>query len=219
MMSWFLNLPYALRLTLGISLALAMFLGIWHLNKKRQALEPVWASGEAELSHDRASLPLTVYLDRSFGDHGDSAAKAMKDMNAATCNLLVEVPDLQGADIHIRHEPCDKDADKKPNHPGCAWLNPLSGQVIIQVGQPGDITTSYLIFFHELTHAFGLAHDGVYKVPMKVEDSVLFVPITANNAHEHAYRLGRFHLPRLSDKDEAAMVERYCSDRAKKEGE
>jgi hypothetical protein len=209
-MKWFLSLPQWARLSIALPLALMMFVSVWHFNKKRQALEPVWASGEAELSHRPENIPLTVYLDQSFGDHGDSAAKAMEDMNAATCTLLVEVPDLQGVDIHIRHEPCDKDADKKPNHPGCAWLDPISGQVIIQVGQPGDITTSYLIFFHELTHAFGLAHDGIYKVPMKVEDSAMFVPITANNAHEHAYRLGRFHMPRLSDKDEAAMKTRYC---------
>ena len=210
MMKWFLDLPQWARLTIALPLALIMFLGIWHFNKKRQANEAVWAVGEGELVHKQEKLPLTVYMDQSFGDHGDSATKAMEDMNAATCNLLVEVPDLQGADIHISHEPCDKDADKKPNHPGCAWLNPKTGQVVIQVGQPGDITTSYLIFFHELTHAFGLAHDGVYGVPMKVADSAMFIPITANNAHEHAYRLGRFQMPRLSDKDEAALKERYC---------
>ena len=45
----------------------------------------------------------------------------------------------------------------------------------------------------------------------KPEDAVLFVPITANNASEHAYRLGiGKHLPRLSDKDEAALEGRYC---------
>lgn len=209
-MSWFLHLPYALRITIGLSVALAMFLGIWHLNKERQALEPVWAEGKEAVQHDLAKLPLKVYFDQSFGDHGDSAAQALEDMNDATCTLMAEVPLLEGADIHVRHEPCDKDADKRPNHPGCTWLDPKTGQIIIQVGQPGDITMSYLIFFHEFTHAFGLAHDGIYRVPMKVADSLMFVPITANNAFEHAYRLGRFQMPRLSDKDEAAMIDRYC---------
>lgn len=211
-MSWFLHLPYPLRIAIGLTVALAMFLGIWHLNSKRQELEPVWATGEGELRHELSKLPLTVYVDPEFGKaHGESVAQAIRDMNAIGCTLMVEASDPSGADMVIRNEGCDKNAATVPNHPGCAWLDPKTGQVIVQVGQPGDVTTSYLIFFHELTHAFGLAHDGVYKVPERAQDSLMFVPITANNAFEHAYRLGSgFHLPRLSDKDKAAMKARYC---------
>jgi hypothetical protein len=218
-MKWFLNLPQWGRLSIALPLALMMFLGIWHFNKKRQALEATWAAGDAEIVWEVKDLPRTVYIDESFGDaHIESAEQAIEDWNDSTCKMMVRTDDLAIADIHIRHEPCDKDADKKPNHPGCAWVNPRTGQIVIQVGQPGDVTTSYLIFFHELTHGWGLAHDGVYEVPEEAADSLLFVPITANNAHEHGYRLSHGkHLPSLSDKDKGAVKGRYCV--AKKEGE
>ena len=211
-MKWFLNLPYFVRITIGLSVAAGMFILIWQLNKKRQALEPVWADGERTIEHNLAKLPLTVYFDEEFGPaHGESVLQAVKDMNAVGCTLMVPVPSLEGAAIHIRSEGCEKDAESKPNHPGCTWLNPATGQIIIQVGQPGDVTASYLIFFHELTHAWGLAHDGVYKVPERPDDAPLFIPITANNSFEHAYRLGQGkHLPGLSDKDRAALKGRYC---------
>jgi hypothetical protein len=210
-MSWFLHLPQHIRIIIAIQVAVVMFVAVWYLNSHRQAAELVWAEGEQAVEHELSKLPLRVYLDQSFGEHGDSAAKALEDMNDATCTLMVEVPLLEDADIHIRHEPCDRNAESGANHPGCTWLDPKTGQIIVQVGQPGDITMSYLIFFHELTHAFGLAHDGIYKVPEEAADSLLFVPITANNSFEHAYRLNHGkHLPRLSDKDEAALKTRYC---------
>ena len=211
-MSWFLNLPQLLRIAIAGTLAIVMFLGIWHFSQKRQANEAVWATGEAELAHAREKLPLTVYIDLSFGAHRDGLTKAVELTNKATCTLMVEVSKPAGVDIHIRHTGCSKDADRQPNHPGCTWLDPTTGQIIIEVGQPGDLTTSFLIFWHELTHAWGLAHDGVYRVPRRVEDSSMFIPITANNAPEHAYRLGHgLFLPRLSDKDTAALLDRYCS--------
>lgn len=214
-MKWFLNLPQWARLSIALPLALGMFIGIWQLNKERQANEAVWSEGAWEIEHDLKKLPLKVFIDKSFGKaHIESAEQAIKDWNGATCTMMVRTYDLELADIHIRHEPCDKDADKKPNHPACTWLNPKTGQIIIQVGQPGDVTMSYLIFLHEDTHAWGLAHDGIYRVPEKPEKSVMFIPITANNAWEHSYRLGAgFHLPRLSDKDEAAVKKRYCESR------
>lgn len=209
-MKWFLNLPQWARLSIALPLALMMFVGIWHFNQKRQALEVVWATGAEAVEHK--ALPLTVFIDESFGEaHIESVEKALSEMNRETCTLMTTVEELAKADIHVRHEPCSKDADTKPNHPGCAWRNPQTEQIVIQIGQPGDVTMSYLIAYHEFTHAWGLAHDGVYRVPEEAEDSALFVPITANNAFEHAYRLGfGFHLPRLSDKDSAALKERYC---------
>jgi hypothetical protein len=211
-MQWFLSLPQWARLSIALPLALGMFLGIWHFNKKRQENEAVWATGDQSVSWEKKDLPRTVFVDESFGKaHIESAEKAIKEWNDSTCVMMVRTYEPSGAGIHIRHEPCDKDADSEPNFPGCAWQNPSTKQIVIQVGQPGDVTMSYLIFLHELTHAWGLAHDGIYKVPEKPADSQMFVPITANNAHEHSYRLGAgFHLPRLSDKDEAAMKKRYC---------
>ena len=213
MMKWFLNLPYAVRLAIAIPLAIGAFFLVWHLNSKRQELEVVWAEGENALHHPKELLPLSVFIDEEFGDaHGKSVRQAIVDMNAVGCTLMEEASALEGADIHIRNEGCEKDAESRPNHPGCTWLDPRTGQVIVQVGQPGDVTTSYLIFFHELTHAWGLEHDGVYKVPARAKDSRMFVPITANNSFEHAYRLGHgLRLPGLSDKDTAALKKRYCN--------
>jgi len=215
-MKWFLNLPQWVRLSIALPLALVMFLGIWHFNKKRQANEVVWATGAEAVEHK--GLPLTVFIDESFGDaHTESIEKAIGDMNGETCTLMVTVAELAQADIHVRHEPCSKDADTRPNHPACTWRNPNTEQIVIQIGQPGDVTMSYLMAYHEFTHGWGLAHDGVYKVPEEAADSLMFVPITANNSFEHAYRLSHgFHLPRLSDKDGAALKGRYCL--AKKEG-
>ena len=202
-----------ISIALALMFAAAGFFGIWYLNKERQNNELVWAEGERSIEHDRKSLPLKVFVDQSFGSaHTESADQAIGEWNRSTCIMMVRTYELELADIHIQHEPCDKDSDRVPNHPGCTWLVPKTGRIIIQVGQPGDVTMSYLIFFHEVTHAFGLAHDGIYRVPEKPENSLLFIPITANNAWEHSYRLGYGqHLPRLSDKDEAAVKKRYCN--------
>lgn len=201
-----------IRMVSLLALAIgAMFL-IGYLYEKKTENEPTWAADDKDIVWEKKDLPRTVFIDESFGRaHIKSAEKAVKEWNDSTCVMMVRTYELEHADIHVRHEPCDKDADKQPNHPGCAWLNPRTGQIVIQVGQPGDVTMSYLIFLHEFTHGWGLAHDGIYKVPAKPEDSRMFVPITANNAHEHAYRLGTgFHLPRLSDRDQSAVKKRYC---------
>ena len=214
-MKWFLNLPYAVRLAIAIPLTIAAFVGIWQMHEaqERKAPELVWAVEKEAIHHSQEKLPLSVFIDEEFGDaHGKSVRQAIVDMNAVGCTLMEEASALEGADIHIRNEGCQKDAESRPNHPGCTWLDPKTGQIIIQVGQPGNVTASYLIFFHELTHAWGLAHDGVYRVPTRSQDSPMFVPITANNSFEHAYRLGHgLRLPGLSDKDTAALKKRYCN--------
>lgn len=207
-MNWFLSLSYLLRIGMGLIAAFAMFVIIANLNLSREESELVWANGDRAISHKPEAIPLSIFVDSSFGSaHTESLLEAVDGINMVGCTLVIVVPNLDAADIHIRHEACDRSS----NHPGCTWLNPASGQIVIQIGQPGNVTMSYLLFFHELTHAFGLAHDGVYPVPDKSYDALTFVPITANNAVEHAYRLDQGKLlPGLSGKDSAALSSRYC---------
>lgn len=207
-MSWFLSLPYLLRIFISLVIAFIMLFIVVSLSSSRQKNEMVWATGEKEIKHSFADLPLTVYADSSFGDaHMESILMAINDMNAAGCTLVVIVDEPKEAYIHIRHEPCDRVS----RHPGCTWKKKTSNKIVIQVGEPGTVTMSYLLFFHELTHAFGLAHDGVYPVPDSSSDALIFVPITANNAFEHSGRLGQGKLlPGLTGKDSAALKKRYC---------
>lgn len=195
---------------MSLSIALMMFAMTYLFHSRKQAREPVWAEGERAVVHPREKLPLSVFVDESFGHHKISATKAMADLNQATCQIVGKTSEQSRADIHIRHEPCSK---RNTDHPACTWLDPSTGQIIIQVGRPADTTTSYLIFFHELTHAFGLAHDGTYPVPRDSANTQVFIPITASNAPAHAYRLSLgLYIPMLSDKDTAAMKRRYCPD-------
>lgn len=190
-----------------------LFVTVWHFNGKRQEREAVWAQGTSEVRIDLDRLPVPVYIDKAFGDaHEKSIRMAIGDMNDVGCQLMVVVADIGDADVHFINEGCDYNSSSEPNHPGCTWFDAPRGLSVVQIGQPGNVTTSYLIAFHEATHVFGLAHDGVYRVPEEAEDSLMFVPITANNAPEHAYRM--YHgklLPGLSDKDSEALQNRYCS--------
>ena len=197
------------RLSLGLFLALVGAVLIFLVVSGRQDRELVWAQDEAEMDWRWAELPIKVYVDRDWGAHVGSAMSAMKAMNSgAGCELMAMADNLDDADVHIQYEVC---STGNPDHAGCTWRDRTSGIVVVQVGQPGDVTQSFVVFFHELTHVWGLAHDGYYTVPRSGSES-MFVPITANNAGSHAYRLGRGkRLPSLSDKDKSALANRYCA--------
>jgi len=202
-----------LRIVVILLIAAGGILGIYSMHHRETLHEPTWDERGIAVEHRRGDIPLSVFVDRSFGgDHVASAERAISSINRdAGCTLMSPIYLLDNADIHIRHEACDEGSEFQPNHPGCTWSNPSRERTIIQVGQPGNTTTSYLIFYHELTHAIGLAHDGVYVVPGRGDESLMFVPITANNAHEHSYRLGiGKHLPSMSDKDRSVLKQRYC---------
>lgn len=207
-MKWFINLPMWARLTIGLSVAAGMFVLIWYLNSERQKHEPVWAEGDKAVFWPRPQLPLKVYAPDWEG-HTGSVRDAVKTFGEMVgCTLMVMTNRADDADITILNEGCETG----PNHAGCTFYDPAKKKALIKVGQPGDVTQSYVIFYHELTHAWGLAHDGVYPLPQPGEKPALFVPITADNAGAHSNRLGQGALlPALSDKDREALWKRYCS--------
>lgn len=212
MMKWFMSLPYWSRISLALTLAAAMFALAWRLHRERAAAEAVWATGAQAVEWPLEELPIRVWGDPEFGSHLRSLSQAVTDINqAAGCILLAETPSREIAHVEVVNEGCET----AENHAGCTFRDPTTSRFLVKVGQPGDITQSYLIFYHELAaHVLGLAHDGRYPIPRDPAQAMQFIPITAVNAPEHAYRLGQgLLLPQLSDKDRAALQERYCASR------
>ncbi|MBW2288647.1 MAG: hypothetical protein JRG90_12575 [Deltaproteobacteria bacterium] len=209
-MKWFLRLPSWVRLSSALTLAAAMFVLIWWMNQKRQAAEDVW--------HPKArhwtSTPLTVSWDEHFwGAHNNSFSKAVSEINGAVgCNQLRVALDGGPTDVRIVStdgEPCgDMEAlVSKESHAAQTYLCP-DGTAEIHIGQPGDVTKSYLIAIHELGHVLGLGHDPYIasgaNAPMSVS---MMVP----NVADYSGRLGTGRrLPAASDKDRRELAKRYC---------
>lgn len=211
-MRWFLNLPMWIRLTVGLSVVTGMFVMAWWHNQGKQKREVVW-DDTAKLW---PRLPLqVVWNEHVWDEHNSSITKAIAVMNSEVGCRLLEAASGSSWDITLISadgEPCGDWGGLvvDPDHAGQTYRCP-DGTMEIHILQPGNVTQMYLVVYHELTHVLGLAHDGRYPVPERARDAPAFVPITADNAPAHAYRLSQgLRLPTLSDKDRAALSVRYC---------
>jgi hypothetical protein len=204
-----------IRMVLVLVVGTGLITGIWWFQKQREGFEPVWHPQARHWGH----TPLAVSWDPIFWqEHNDSMSEAIASMNRATgCELLM-VGELGPGDVRIvsaNGAPCGNSEALvvDPGHSAQTYLCP-DGTAEIHVSYPGDITMSYLIVFHELGHVAGLMHDGMYKLPEVFPGGgagPIFVSVMTPNVEEHAPRLGAgLRLPDLSDKDAAALHERYC---------
>lgn len=187
-----------LRLLLVLIIGGAGIAAVGLLYQRKQASEPVWAIGEAEVKWEKERLPLGVWLDPGLADpYHRSLESAIDRINSQLmCPLLETTSDRGMADVEVLFEPCENQG-----HAGCAYYERVKKRGIIKTGRPGDIAQARVLFGHELGHILGLAHDGMVGRDAKV----VSVSLMADNAPELADSLVR-----LTSKDVDALRERYC---------
>jgi hypothetical protein len=189
---WFLEQKLWLKAVIVLPAIAGMFYSIWYLNSERQKAEPVWADTAREWK-----TPITVTWDKTYWeDYDESFREAIKLWNA-DCKIFEFVD--QDADVLIKSDdgtPCGKfDPDGRiveKDEAAGTWYCGSRAEILI--ARPGDIREAYRIATHELGHVLGLAHDppgpGVMESPpTKSVDEMI----------------------RASDKDRAAVKDRFCA--------
>lgn len=199
----------------GMLLVFAIGVGlIKGCHDKNQALEPVWATGDAAMEWPKDRLPLKTWLDPELSSSNAYRKSFLDGVNAANrdigCTVLAVATDETTADIRILSAGTDK-----PSELAGSWaVRAPRLEGLVHVAQPGSSGEFYLIVYHELGHVLGLAHDGHVAVPDYENggQGAIALSIMTNNVVEHDPRLenGEF-LPKLSEKDAAALKSRYCT--------
>lgn len=171
------------------------FVSIWMLHDEREKNEVVWATGEKAVEWPKDQLPVQVAVLPHSDINKQSISYAI-DMWNKDCKLL-ELVDIQ-ADHHViiqRGSVGHKDPETGKTLAGSTYFKPSTGQFLVTIHQPGDITAEYLILAHELGRVLGLATDDY---PSSIMASGV------QSVKEPPY-------PSPTRKDRKALKERYCT--------
>ena len=178
-MRGFINLPMWARLTIGISIAAAMFTAIWWMQKEEAKREATmmglcWdLSGQAHYPEGMErnapcdspkplrwkKSPKLVYwdFDKEFNSYGESHDDAIKFANDGLGQVhFVKTNSKVGADIIITHGSANVGKGRMS-----ASHKKTDGRIVctVKVKKPGNIREWMLEEQHELFHCEGLAHD------------------------------------------------------------
>jgi hypothetical protein len=167
-----------------LGLAAGMFVWIWYLNREAQKHEPVFMENAKVWT-----TPIGV-----TAEDFESPTKTAVDIwnKRVGCKLF----EMGGDDVTVKSGdgmPCGRmDAPGlEPQDSAGAWLCGTRAEV--HVMHPGDIHTQAHIVAHELGHVLGLTHDP-----------------RGLMAHPQVISSEGVTMIRPSDKDAAALRERYC---------
>lgn len=186
----FLALPMWTRLTIAGVVALGMFLGIWQLNAKYSASEPVWTEGDTAVQWD--SVPVPVYADPDV--RGDALDEALALWNQ-DCMLLISVARIEDSRIFITRGVSKTDPQTEKPLAGGTWKR-SNGDLMVELIEAGGPAHEYLVLAHELGRALGLATDSDPRSIMQ----------------NRVQRLkDQFPLPGVTSKDRKALSARYCN--------
>jgi hypothetical protein len=191
--SWFLW-------SLGALMFLVLFVTVRRIERLRTVNEPVWDTRAVAWS----KLPLKVFIDaKAFTAYLQTFNLAMDTWNKRVgCTVFVSETGPEHAQVLIRSadgSTCGTETfevsmvTEPENAPVSAWY--CNGYVDIQMRRLDRTDVAFRIVLHELGHSIGLTHDD--RGAMSV---MVFEPQTGD-APEYL-------LP--SDKDVAAIKERYC---------
>lgn len=162
--------------------------GVWYMFKTGpQARERVWSQKDLRTP----KTPLGV-LPIGYGDETIEAMNLWND--AAGCRVF-----SIGTDVVVQGdtgEPCGDIELHEPGHAATSYQCNDGYEILI--AKPGDLRDQLYIIAHELGHVLGLDDDG--RISKGVMNQYILVDKTE----------GEFIKIRPSDKDIAAIKERFC---------